>query len=249
MQCHPCLHVPSAMLSRSAAQSVETPAWVSTVAHCNPKENLDSMEFTLDLATIAALFGALALLALTPSMSVLAVTANAGGAGFVPGAFTALGIVTGDLVFIFFAIFGLALLAENFENFFSLLKYAGGLYLIWLGISLWRSKRKGMKSAPATGPSLMSSFMAGLLITISDQKAILFYLGFFPAFLDLATLTPLDIGLVAALSTVAVGGVKLGYAYAAARTHLILEGRTSERLSVLAACIMITTGTFMIARA
>jgi threonine/homoserine/homoserine lactone efflux protein len=204
------------------------------------------MQLTLDLVTIAALFGAMALLALTPSMSVFAVTTNAARGGFVPGAFTALGIVLGDLVFIFFAIFGLALLAENFGNLFFLLKYAGGLYLIWLGVSLWRSRRKEMKEVVTTASSLMNSFMTGLLITISDQKALLFYLGFFPAFLDLAALTALDIGLVALLSAVAVGGVKLGYAYAAARTRLKLGSRTSERSSVLAACIMITIGTIMI---
>jgi len=204
------------------------------------------MQLTLDLVTIAALFGAMTLLALTPSMSVFAVTANAARGGFVPGAFTALGIVLGDLVFIFFAIFGLALLAENFGNLFFLLKYAGGLYLIWLGVSLWRSRRKEMKEVVTTASSLMNSFMTGLLITISDQKALLFYLGFFPAFLDLAALTALDIGLVALLSAVAVGGVKLGYAYTAARTRLKLGSRTSERSSVLAACIMITIGTIMI---
>lgn len=204
------------------------------------------MEFTLDLFIIAALFGAMALLALTPSMSVFAVTANAASGGFVPGAFTALGIVLGDLVFIFFAIFGLALLAENFGELLFLLKYAGGLYLIWLGISLWRSRKKKMKQVATTRLSLMNCFMTGFLITISDQKALLFYLGFFPAFLDLAALTVFDIGLVALLSTLAVGGVKLGYAYAAAWTRLILESRTGERLSVLAACIMITIGTIMI---
>jgi hypothetical protein len=62
----------------------------------------------------------------------------------------------------------------------------------------------------------------------------------------LAALTALDIGLVALLSAVAVGGVKLGYAYAAARTRLKLGSRTGERSSVLAACIMITIGTIMI---
>ncbi|HET7687692.1 MAG TPA: LysE family translocator [Candidatus Macondimonas sp.] len=204
------------------------------------------MQLTLDLVTIAALFGAMALLALTPSMSVFAVTANAASGGFVPGAFTALGIVLGDLVFIFFAIFGLALLAENFGNLFFLLKYAGGLYLIWLGVSLWRSKRKEMKDVATTASSLMNSFMTGLLITISDQKALLFYLGFFPAFLDLAALTALDIGLVGLLSIIAVGGVKLGYAYAAARTRLKLGNRIGKRSSVLAASIMITIGTIMI---
>ena len=42
--------------------------------------------------------------------------------------------------------------------------------------------------------------MAGLLVTLADQKAILFYLGFLPAFMDLDAITPAD--------TIAVGAIK-----------------------------------------
>ena len=57
--------------------------------------------------------------------------------------------------------------------------------------------------------------MTGLLVTLGDQKAVVFYLGFLPAFIELGTLSHPDIGAVLASAVLAVGGVKLGYAYAA----------------------------------
>ncbi|HBE31774.1 MAG TPA: hypothetical protein DD990_10685, partial [Cyanobacteria bacterium UBA11368] len=48
--------------------------------------------------------------------------------------------------------------------------------------------------------SLLSSFMTGLLITLADQKAILFYFGFFPAFLDISKISYLDTGIIIAIA-------------------------------------------------
>ena len=120
--------------------------------------------------------------ALIPGVSVLAVSARSAAFGFAHGIFTSLGIVVGDMAFILVAIYGLSVLAGLMGNYFFLIKYLGGAYLIWLGIVLWRSKSKVEKVADSGKSSLPSSFMTGLLITLGDQKAILFYLGFFPAF-------------------------------------------------------------------
>ena len=66
-------------------------------------------------------------------------------------------------------------------NLFFLVKYLGGAYLIWLGIQVWRSRSKVVKAEEMIEPSLLSSFLTGLFITLGDQKTILFYLGFFPS--------------------------------------------------------------------
>lgn len=91
--------------------------------------------------------------------------------------------------------------------------------------------------------------MAGLLITLGDQKTVLFYLGFFPAFLDLTALSYIDISAVMAITITAVGGVKLGYAYAADRAGIPLGNSMGEAMEVIAACVMIMAGVFIIARA
>lgn len=206
------------------------------------------METALDLGNVGALFVAMAVLAAVPSVSVLAVAARSAGHGFLHGAATALGVVTGDIVFVLLAVFGLVLLVENLGGTFSLVRYAGGAYLIWLGARLWRSRSRTAHGPDSADPSLLSGFTSGLLITLADQKAVLFYLGFFPAFVDLSALTPVDVAIIVAITLLAVGGVKLIYAYAAQRAGTLLGGRTSTTLNTIAACIMILAGAIVILR-
>ncbi len=188
------------------------------------------------------------LLALVPSVSVLAVTARAATSGFRHGVYVTLGIIAGDTVFIVLAIFGLQLLAAALGDAFQFIQYLGGAYLVWLGIRLWRSGATAAAEQNTAGVSAGSSFMTGLLITLGDQKAILFYLGFFPAFMDLKTLTLLDALIVIGIAAVAVGGVKLAYAYAASRAGALVGGRVGRTLNIVAACVMIVVGVAVMVR-
>jgi threonine/homoserine/homoserine lactone efflux protein len=206
------------------------------------------MESTLNVSKILALFGAMAVLAALPSVSVLAVTAKSVSSGFLNGVFTAIGIVVGDIIFILFAVFGLVLLVETLGSAFFLIKYVCGAYLIWLGVSLGRSRSQQMQHKEDTGSSLLGSFMTGLLIALGDQKAVLFYMGFLPAFLDLTKLTYTDISLLILVTLCAVGGVKIGYAYAADRASIFLGGRTLGAMNIVAACIMVMAGILIMAR-
>lgn len=207
------------------------------------------MELSISINSILALFAAMAVLAAVPSVSVLAVSARSASSGFAHGALTASGIVLGDIIFILFAVLGLVVLVEAMGTAFVLVKYTGGAYLIWLSVLIWRSRTKQAQHKNSNNSSLLSSFMTGLLITLGDQKAILFYLGFLPAFLNLSTLTASDIVVIVAITVVAVGGVKLVYAYAAERAGHVFGGRFSEAMNMLAAFIMLAAGVWVIARA
>jgi len=198
------------------------------------------MESTLTLTTIIALLGTLIVLAIVPSVSVLAVSARAATFGFTHGMFTALGIVVADILFIVIAVYGLALIAELMGDQFRLIQYLGAAYLAWLGISMWRADAKARAADSVTRSSWMSSFLSGFLITLGDQKAILFYLGFFPAFIDLSTMTPADTLVIILIAIVGVGGAKLVYAYLADRAAVVFrDSRALRGINRLAACIMI----------
>lgn len=180
------------------------------------------------------------MLAIVPSVSVLAVSARAAAFGFTHGMFTALGIVVADILFIVIAVYGLALVAELMGNQFRLIQYIGAAYLIWLGISLWRTDAKARAADSVSQSSWWSSFLAGFLITLGDQKAILFYLGFFPAFINLSTMTPVDTLIIILIAIVGVGGAKLVYAYLADRAAVVFrDSRALRGLNRLAAGIMI----------
>lgn len=67
--------------------------------------------------------------------------------------------------------------------FFSLIKYIGALYLLWLGLSLWRKTPVNQILVKSNEKSsFIASFLMGFVITTADLKAILFYLSFLPAF-------------------------------------------------------------------
>ncbi len=190
------------------------------------------------------------MLAIIPSISVLAVSARAAAFGFTHGLFTAIGIVVADILFILIAVYGLVFVAELMGEQFTLVKYLGGVYLIWLGVSLWRADTKTRSSGEIGESSLGSSFLTGFLITLGDQKAILFYLGFFPAFVDLERMTPVDTLLIILIAILGVGGAKLVYAYLADRASLIFKNTRAIRgLNGFAAAVMIMVGVALLLKA
>ena len=196
------------------------------------------------------MLGSLIALAIVPSVSVLAVTARAAAFGFTHGLFTALGIVFADILFILVAVYGLALVADLMGEQFRFIQFIGAAYLVWLGVSLWRADAKSRRSETIRQSSWSSSFLTGFLITLGDQKAIFFYLGFFPAFIDLSTMTPMDTLIIVLIAIIGVGGAKLVYAFLADRASVLFkDSRALRGMNVLAACIMIAVGIVLLLKA
>ncbi|MCB1875558.1 MAG: LysE family translocator [Chromatiales bacterium] len=204
----------------------------------------------LDLAQLVALFGTMTALASLPSVSVLTVSARAATFGFAHGALTAAGIVVGDVLFILFALFGLAVLVNTLGGYFVLVEIVGGAYLLWVGVSLWRSAGRAASAQPPGGRSGASSFLIGLSITLGDQKAILFYLGFFPLFLDLQAMRAMDAALLMFTAILAVGTPKLVYALIASRVGKRVGNACAfQWLNRLAAVMVIAIGVSLFVRA
>jgi threonine/homoserine/homoserine lactone efflux protein len=204
----------------------------------------------MTLVSILSFFGIMLALAAMPSASVALVVVRSSSCGMRNGVATALGIVAADLVFVTIAILGLSALALAFGSAFSILKYLGGAYLIWLGVKLLTAKETGALPSPDVRRStLISSFTAGFLLTFGDLKAIFFYASLFPTLMDVTQLTVVDVTAVVAITVLTVGGVKLAYAIAARtiverlRTHRI--SRNSRRV---AGGLMIGTGGYIIAK-
>ncbi|WP_417553389.1 LysE family translocator [Marinomonas fungiae] len=205
----------------------------------------------MSLVEIIALFFVMVMLSLVPSTSVALVVARSSISGFLNGSAVAAGIVVGDLIFVVLAILGMAALAEVMGSLFLILKYMAGGYLIWLGINFLKSRPTVQdEAAGPSASSLSASFLSGLLLTLGDVKAIFFYASLFPSFVDLAAITTTDIAIIVVLTIVAVGGVKLGYAYSAIRVASFAKGFKGERaVKVAAGGFMVGAGVFLIAKA
>ncbi|MGC9527952.1 MAG: LysE family translocator [Limnospira sp.] len=204
------------------------------------------MDVTLSLTSIVAMFVTMLALAAIPSASVLAVSARSVSSGLIHGILTAAGVVAGDIIFILLAIGGLAVLVEATGDLFVFVKYFACGYLIWLGVKLWRTQGKSRTVEGIRDASLFSSFLAGLLITLADQKAVFFYLGFFPAFFDLDAASALDIAIVIWVAVLTVGGTKIAYAIAASRAGLYFSPKLGVLLNKIAGSLMIGAAVLML---
>ncbi|MEZ5530142.1 MAG: LysE family translocator [Porticoccaceae bacterium] len=203
----------------------------------------------MNLFEILTLFALMAALALVPSSSVALVITRSATAGFANGAAVAGGIVLGDLILVSLAILGMTAMSAALGGLFVVLKYAAGLYLIWFGITVLKSGTlKSIAIHPHPAATLSTSFLAGLLITLGDVKALFFYASLFPAFVEPTNLQTADVAIVGALTVITVGGIKLGYAYVA--KHLVSrtkDFKLKRTLKVTAGGLMIAVGTRLIA--
>jgi threonine/homoserine/homoserine lactone efflux protein len=112
------------------------------------------------------------------NLALLTSTAKGGRRG---GISSTLGVMAGDQVLMWAAVAGLAAILKASAFWFSALQWMGALYLAYLGLQM-------IKSSPTNAPILdMSSgrfFRQTLWITLFNPKAIIFYMAFFPLFLD-----------------------------------------------------------------
>jgi threonine/homoserine/homoserine lactone efflux protein len=201
----------------------------------------------MTLLNIFAFAGAMFLLAITPGPGVFATVSRALASGFANASFVVLGIVLGDLIFLLLAIFGLSAIASILGDFFIVVKYIGGIYLLFLGYKILTAKENETNLKGIYELSWKKNFISGLLITLSNPKVILFYLGFLPTFVNLQTLSTLDIGIISLIVTIVLGAVMLAYAYSASGARNLFKSKSSKRkMNILAGSIMITAGSVLI---
>lgn len=204
----------------------------------------------MTLTQIFSLFVAMIILAFIPGPGVFTVVARAIASGFTNGLATALGILCGDYIFIFLSLFGLTALAQSWSFLFAIIKYAGAGYLCWLGLSLFLTKQTNVNIKSITELSFTQNFIAGLMTTLSNPKAILFYVSFFPAFINVPAVTVVDIGILLIITTLSVGSVMVSYAYFASKSSNLFKNPTAAiRLNKTAGIIMMGTGAWLVLRA
>ena len=152
----------------------------------------------------------------------------------------ALGIYVGDMVWYTLAATGLAAIASAFAGVFTLVKWLGAAYLAWLAITMWREEPHDLDAVAARGAfSHWGLFVGSLMVTLSNPKAIVFYLAVLPAIIDLQHLTLAGYALVSGLIAVILLADLAAYAFAAhAARGFFHEPRAMQRLNRFAAvCI------------
>jgi threonine/homoserine/homoserine lactone efflux protein len=144
----------------------------------------------MELSVYLAFIIATCIMIAIPGPSVLLTIAHSISFGWRPALSTVAGATVGVAVQLFVAAIGLASLLNIVAESFEWLRWAGALYLIYLGIKQWRAA-----SEPLPGYDLKVSrtnlFLQGMVVTIPNPKSLIFIAAFLPQFIDPAR--PLEI--------------------------------------------------------
>jgi len=122
-----------------------------------------------------------------PGPTILLVISYALGHGRRAAGATVAGVALGDFTAMTASMLGLGALLATSAAIFTVLKWAGAAYLVWLGIKLWRAPVSlgAEGEAPAEGKPFRI-FAHAYVVTALNPKSIVFFVAFLPQFLDVS---------------------------------------------------------------
>ena len=133
------------------------------------------------VADYGAFVAAVIIFLLIPGPGNLALITSTGKGGAVGGLAATLGIMAGDQVLMWAAVAGVAALLLASPTAFAAVQWLGAAYLAWLGAKMLLAKPG---AAPILNIKAGHYFRQSMMITLLNPKAIVFYMAFFPLFVD-----------------------------------------------------------------
>ncbi len=145
----------------------------------------------MEIQLLSTYLVAITLLTITPGVDTMLIIRNSARGGWKDGAVSSFGICSGLIIHAGVSALGISVILMQTAWAFSALKLIGACYLIWLGISNWKSvlqkKQLIVKDNLSTGSNgfnCMQSFKEGFLSNVLNPKAVIFYMAFLPQFIN-----------------------------------------------------------------
>jgi threonine/homoserine/homoserine lactone efflux protein len=189
------------------------------------------------------------LLSLSPGPGLAAILSRTWTSGLGAGFAVTAGLVVGDFLFLGIAAIGLTAIATTLGPLFQIVKYAGALYLIWLGVKLIlaASKPLTVEASPPVHPG--RDVGMGLLVTLGNPKPILFYSALLPTFLDVTAIGIGDFLLLGAVVVAVSFTVYGGYMVLADRSRRMLASTAVvRRLNQATGAVLVGSGIVVASR-
>ncbi|RZI88694.1 MAG: lysine transporter LysE [Variovorax sp.] len=133
------------------------------------------------IADYGAFVAAIVVFLLIPGPGNLALITSTSKGGIRGGLAATLGVIAGDQVLMWAAVAGVATLLHTYPAAFHAVQWLGAAYLAWLGLRMLLAKPG---AAPILNIRPTHFFRQSLTITLLNPKAIVFYMAFFPLFVD-----------------------------------------------------------------
>ena len=111
----------------------------------------------------------------------MALITSTGKGGIRGGLAATMGVIAGDQVLMWAAVAGVATILATYPAAFAAVQWVGAVYLAWLG---WKMLSAKPGDAPVLNIRAGQYFRQALAITLLNPKAIVFYMAFFPLFVD-----------------------------------------------------------------
>ena len=133
------------------------------------------------VADYGAFVAAIVVFLMVPGPGNVALITSTGKGGYLGGMAATLGVIAGDQVLMWMAVAGVAALLAAYPAAFSAVQWLGAAYLAYLGVRMVLAKPG---DAPVIQIRPRHYFRQALTITLLNPKAIVFYMAFFPLFVD-----------------------------------------------------------------
>lgn len=138
----------------------------------------------MELGTYLAFVLACSVLIIIPGPTVAVVIANSLKHGVRIGMVTVAGSMLAMGILLVLVTTGLGTILENLGNTLTYIKWAGVIYLIYIGYKTWTAPSSNLSGMKAEQPDPRKIFMRGFFVSISNPKALVFFGAFFPQFID-----------------------------------------------------------------
>lgn len=201
----------------------------------------------MSVETWLAFAATAAVILVIPGPTILLVVSYALGYGRKTAAVTASGVALGDLVAMTASMLGLGALLATSAELFTVLRWVGGAYLVYLGIKLWRAPvQTGPISDNDNLPERKSHriFFHAFMVTALNPKSIVFFVSFVPQFIDRdAAFLPQVVVMEATFVVLATLNA-LGYAFLADRArNMIRKASVQKTVNRTGGAMLISAGT------
>lgn len=168
--------------------------------------------------------------AATPGPDTLTIFSKALSRGGLAAAPFTLGVVLGKLILLTLVVFGLAAVADLFEPLFALIKFAGAVYLVWMGVRLW-VKKPATQMATAESNTRWGDAVTGLALGVSNPNAVIFYVALLPTLVDMQRVTFAVYLALCAVLVVVMLVIASVYAFSADRMRGLLRSERARRVT------------------
>ncbi len=177
----------------------------------------------MELSVWLTYFLAAIVLSVTPGPGVFSSIRSGLHHGVKLGAWNAVGMQVANLIHVVVVAVGLGALLLASETHFTVVKWIGVAYLIYLGVATWRSEPRAFEDEPDAATTVRAVFLHGFLVNLTNPKGIIFFVAVLPQFIDVARPQALQYTVLAATTFAVDLVIMIGYTALAARVLRVMK--------------------------